>query len=494
MNLQRHLSVERCDARPKQASNFGRLLAIILMGTLITHSQLHAANQAERFANQRIEFRPAKRVKTPKPAASKKVVDADAGQVQTRKTSSTASGTKRRPSNIARAASGQALRDLPPAPLDGSLVQGQVRQATYVEGYGVVGCGCEGPVCDCGEVACGVEAGCGFEPACGCDMNVGCSCGVQAGCGFEVGPGCGVEVGCGLEPVADCGCDACAGAPAADCYPLFLPILRVNWSRFDFFAGAMAFKGPMNFANVNGVGDDRNGSGSFGIYEGFNEGRSLKRWLGWDIAAQLGVRATQSNLSGAEFTGETRNQVFVTWGLFRRVDYGFQYGFVVDYLNEDWYFQGDLTQIRGELSWNTGRCHVFGYQFMASTGDDTSSTVVRDGSGAIVNGSVTFESTDQYRLFYRRTLNGSGAFDAFAGWTDRDDGLIGTTLNLPLRQKLGLQTGVTYLVPNGGSNEEESWNLSLGVVFRPGGIHGGGRYCRPMFDVADNGTFMMDRR
>ena len=111
-------------------------------------------------------------------------------------------------------------------------------------------------------------------------------------------PGCGMEVGCGMEPMVDCGCDACAGPIVNDCYPLFLPILRINWCRYDFFAGVQSFKGPMNFANVNGADGDRVGSGSFGFYEGFNEGRSLKRWLGWDLAGQFGVRATQSNLSG----------------------------------------------------------------------------------------------------------------------------------------------------------------------------------------------------
>jgi hypothetical protein len=99
-------------------------------------------------------------------------------------------------------------------------------------------------------------------------------------------------------------------------------------------------------------------------------------------------------------------------------------------------------------------------------------------------------------LFYRQLLRGSGVWDSFAGWTGSDDGLLGSTLSLPVRRNLVLQAGSTYLIPNQGSasggNREEGWNISLGMVYRPGGPTGSGRYNRPMFDVADNGTFMVD--
>jgi len=405
------------------------------------------------------------------------------------------SNRPRRQSLLSRAANGAVLAAAPEAPLDGSLVDDNVQPAGYLHGYGA-DCG---PVCDCpgsgAEAVCGVEVGCGFEP--GIVHDVGC--GIEPGCGYDVAcgiePDCGYEVGCGVGVVDDCSCDACC-PPEVDAIPFCLPLLRVNWCRFDFFAGVQGYKGPLNFADV---GDNtRDGSGSFGFYEGFNEGRSLRRWWGWDMAMQWGVRATQSNISGASFTDETRNQVFVTGGLFRRVDYGLQYGLVVDYLNDDWYFQGDLVQLRGELSWRGEGCHVCGFQFMAGTNDDSSTTTVRDDNGVAFNSSVDFEATDQYRFFYRRLLQHSGQWDAFAGWTDNDDGLLGTSLNLPLRRKLVLSTGATYLIPNEGSNsgghEEEGWNLSLGLIWRPGGPQGCGRYCRPMFDVADNGTFLVDRQ
>lgn len=404
------------------------------------------------------------------------------------------SNQRSRQSMVARAATGSIPSQMPEAPLDGSLVRGNIKQVGFLDQC-QNGCGA---VCDCDSGFAGPAMAYG-EASCGVDMGYGCGCG---GMGCD---GCS-EISCGVEtmisgPSCDglangCNCNQCS---SVERIPFFLPLFRVQWCRFEFFAGVQGFKGPLNFANTNtATPASRSGSGSFGFYQGFNEGRSLKRWLGWDLAAQLGVRATQSNLSGSEFTEEKRQQVFVTGGLFRRVDYGLQYGFVIDYLNDDWWFQSDLTQIRGELSWKTEGCDVFGLQFMAGLGSDSSSTIVRQADGTSLASTIDFEPTDQYRLFYRRLLKHSGQWEAFAGWTDNDDGLLGASLSMPLRQKLVLATGATFLIPregdSSGGHQEEGWNISLGLVYRPGGPKGCGRYCRPLFDVADNGTFMADVR
>ena len=267
----------------------------------------------------------------------------------------------------------------------------------------------------------------------------------------------------------------------------------------DLFAGVNGFTGPMNCVSVDAADPTQRTStgGSFGFYQGFNEGRDLRRFLGFDIAAQFGLRATQSHLSGSKITNETRHQIFLTGGFFRRVDYGLQYGLVVDYLNEDWYFQGDLLQLRGELSWNNNNCSVFGIQFTDSTGDDTSNTFVRDLSGNLVASSVTTESVDQFRVFYRHHLACNGDWSAFIGGTDRKDTILGCLVNMPLADRVLFNSSVTYISPNedeGNTFDNEAWNLSLGFTYRPGGAVGCGRYCRPMFDVADNGTFVVRQR
>jgi hypothetical protein len=64
-----------------------------------------------------------------------------------------------------------------------------------------------------------------------------------------------------------------------------------------------------------------------------------------------------------------------------------------------------------------------------------------------------------------------------------------------------LETNFAYLIPNEGSGVsfdadhfQESWNVGINLVWYPGRLWGkGDRYYRPLFRVADNGSFMMDR-
>ena len=376
-----------------------------------------------------------------------------------------------------------------------------VEQAGFIGSY-VNNCG---PVCDCGE--CVTEIGCGieqprgfFEVGCGIESLFSKCRGCQRGCDqcddpiyqpteiyFE-GDGCGMEV------MGDCACDAC---DPCDSEPTLLPRIRFNWCRYEFFAGVQGHTGPLNHVAIDtGNGIDRTGSGSFGFYEGFNRGKSMNHLLGLDMATQIGVRGTQSNLSGTAFTTDTRHQVFVTTGLFRRVDYGVQYGLVLDYMNQDWYFQSNSLQLRGELSWRTRECDTYGFQFMAGVREETISASIIDGTGNPLSDDFDIKPTDQYRFFYRRPLARNGQYDVMVGWTDNKDGLLGASFNLPLNHHCSLSSGGTYLIPYEGTNSggyaEENWNISVGLVYRPGGPRGCGRYCRPLFDVADNGTFMLD--
>lgn len=375
------------------------------------------------------------------------------------------------------------------SPLDAA---GAVQPTSYYEteipyGAGVMesSCGCDS-VCDCAVGGVFAEPGCGIEAGCGVESWI------EPGCGCE---GVGCDLCCdGYDP--SCGCNACSGGLGnfIDC---LFPRLRIQWSRLDLFAGVAGHTGPMNFANISATGTDRRGTGSFGFYEGFNKGTSL-RFFGTDMAWQSGVRFLQNNLSGAGFSDETRSQIFVTSGLFRTVDYGFQYGLVLDYLYEDWYYRGNLMQLRGELGWVNGCSNVFGLKFAAGIDDDTATTSVVDNSGTIVRNAISFEATTQYRLFYRQRLARCGSCEGFAGWTENSDGLLGIDVNLPIHGSVLWNTSATYLIPDevagNGGNQQEGWNLAFGFTFRPGGLGRGSRYSRPLLNVADNGTMMVDRR
>ncbi|MCG8649809.1 MAG: hypothetical protein MI861_08250, partial [Pirellulales bacterium] len=167
-------------------------------------------------------------------------VDADAAAVSGRQ----------RQSLVAQAAHGRVINQAPEAPLDGKLVRRDVRQVGYLNDYG----GNCGPVCDCGncDPVCGVEEYYPDEPACGFEVGCGIgsalemlgprTCGVEGclDCGEAV---CGVDglyvegPACGMEVAGDCSCDACTSASDLDSIPLFLPMLRINWNRYQFFAG-----------------------------------------------------------------------------------------------------------------------------------------------------------------------------------------------------------------------------------------------------------------
>jgi hypothetical protein len=217
---------------------------------------------------------------------------------------------------------------------------------------------------------------------------------------------------------------------------------------------------------------------------------------------QLGGQVTQSNLSGASFTDDTRYQAFVTGGLFRRVDCGFQGGLVVDYLHEDWDMECDLVQLRGELSWMFPCHHELGFWFSASVqNDDVLFPFVNN---LIPTGqAMHFEATDIYAFFYRLRFDEcrGGQGRLFGGFTGESDGILGGDILLPINNHWAFQADFTYLIPEeesgriAGGPLHEAWNISLNLVWYPGGCASGqGNYHRPLLNVANNGSFIINQR
>lgn len=252
----------------------------------------------------------------------------------------------------------------------------------------------------------------------------------------------------------------------------------------EAFAGVQGFVGPYN------QGD----SGSFGFQEGFNFGTVFPILPYSGIGWQIGSRFAQSNLSGSDFTNSQRNQTFFTTGLFKRRYSGLQGGLVVDVLQDDWFAEANVNQLRGEISFKYPRIHEFGFRFATHTGDDE---VV----SPIVNGQFdTFEPINLYSLFYRRRLSwaSGGITTIFAGGSTDDDGYIGAEAHLPFSDFLSLRSSFAYLIPdeptNAGGTENEAWNVSIMLVFNLRGVRPGCQQAMftPLFDVADNGNMIMD--
>jgi len=296
--------------------------------------------------------------------------------------------------------------------------------------------------------------------------------------------------GYGSDPrfIEDGACGYGCSGPCGHYGGCFLPCPSLCLQNLEMFVGSHGFTGPAN----------RGETASFGFSEGANWGAPVP-WIGLgELGMQFGFRTAQSNLSGASSTDEQRHQTFVTGGLFRRCDWGFQGGLVVDYLHETWYFDADLIQLRGELSWLYPCRHEIGFWFSTSTQRESIVSTL-DMSNQRTTANEVLSPTDLYAFFYRHRLDDCGSANGrfYAGFTGKGDGLIGADLQTPFNDCWAIQSGFTYLIPQESRGDdghvEESWNFAISVAWRPRGGFLSQNYYRPLFNVADNGTFMVDR-
>jgi hypothetical protein len=272
----------------------------------------------------------------------------------------------------------------------------------------------------------------------------------------------------------------CDGGPV--CWP------GVQLNHLSIFGGLQGFK------NNSTRGQDA----SFGFHEGLNFGTSARNVFvpeafGW----QVGFEALQTNIEGASFTDSDRKQYFFTAGGYRRSDHGWQGGLVFDYLWDDWNYELEAGQLRGEVSLAVTPLSSIGVWFASSLTEDD--VIARVGGTDIAE---SWETVDYYTLFYRTGLfaGGRGEGQLMAGFTQDSDGIIGGKARMPMINGWALETEFTYLVPDesrsAGANEHESWNLAVGLVWYPGSLSCGQCFLqnRPLFDVANNGSLILRRR
>lgn len=270
---------------------------------------------------------------------------------------------------------------------------------------------------------------------------------------------------CGEAVCPDCGCH---GAHCRECF-------RFLFRHVAFFAGVQGFKGPMDLGL----------NGNFGFHEGAN-------WSGplgdpWHSGYQMGIRGVHSNFLGNQVNGfddNSRDQIFVTAGVFRRaLEGGLQGGAVFDYLHDNYYDQADLKQVRSEASLVAGP-HELGFFGSFDVG------------GRIPFGRVNptpIQANDIYSLFYRRYFSGGGQGRIWAGASGYGEFLIGAEATVPLGSSWALENSFVYLIPD--HQQDESWSVAFSLVWYPGRAS---RcvYRNPymaLFNVADNGTFLLRR-
>jgi hypothetical protein len=268
------------------------------------------------------------------------------------------------------------------------------------------------------------------------------------------------------------GASSCAmESYAIDSFPV--PFGMGLFDNVSLFSESTAFKTGLS-----------GGRGSLGLSEGINWSAAVTPQGA--VTAQYGVRAVQGDL----FNSPTRNQLFMTAGLFKRFNFAsVQGGVAVDWLRDHTqYGTINLRQMRCELSTRALGSLECGFIGGFNVFQDRPA-IGYGGSREIV------DVHDYYLLFIRKHLGNGGQMELRCGSTARGDFTMSALGEAAITDRLAVNGGITMLAPSGGQrmdgNHREIWSLSLGVVlyFRGGAVFRQMNSYRPMFDVAGNNSF-----
>ena len=259
----------------------------------------------------------------------------------------------------------------------------------------------------------------------------------------------------------------------------------------QIFDGVHGFRGPTDLGQ----------SGNFGFHEGVNWSAPLGD--PWGFNYQIGFQGVHSSFAGSLLMpgGQTsplapvnRNQVFVTGAVFRRAyGRGIQSGVALDYFHDSYYVNSDLMQIRSETAFVLSDLREIGYWGAYGVSRDTIANIGQ------LDGRL-LDPTDLFAFFYRRHFSAGGQGRIWAGLSGNGDVVFGLDGTVPLGTSWALDNNFTYLIPKQGHGtdglREESWSVSIQLVWYPG------REARnvfndphhPLFYVADNSWFLVDRR
>ncbi len=331
----------------------------------------------------------------------------------------------------------------------------------------------------CGSCGGGCSSGaCGGAVYSGVVSEVVSDCGSCGSCGP-----CGLDVPC---------CDR-GGCPPGTFENCWIGRLGLILQNAEYFVGATAFKGP-SFTTPGTDTFQQTHDCNFGLYGGVNLGIPLCKLSCGLLSGQIGARTVQSDFNGSTYTPEGRDQLFLTGGIYRRVDYGLQAGVAYDYLQENWFTDTQVSQLRVDVGWVYPGGTTLGFRSATNLDNDLTNGVI---NGIPFNGLVT-TTLDNYRFYARRNGNWGGYSDLFAGWTDDNRTILGVDCDLPLSDCVAVRSGLTYVfadnVEGVGGTDSDSWNLYMGFSLRPRGLSWYQNYDRPMFDVADNGSMLLLRQ
>ncbi|HBT78475.1 MAG TPA: hypothetical protein DEB39_16460 [Planctomycetaceae bacterium] len=232
--------------------------------------------------------------------------------------------------------------------------------------------------------------------------------------------------------------------------------------------------------------------GNFGFAEGFNWAAPITPLS--TVSGQFGFRSQQTTFTGSEKNASSRTQYYITAGIFRRGEHTrFQGGIAYDWFQDNDADKVKLEQLRTELSYRTRGPYEFG--FLGGIGVNKVHNRWVERYFRRDHREPYLAAACYYSFFGRKNFacGGTGMIDF--GFTEYGDSLLGGKFELPINDKLEMKTGFTLMIPKAGGldrdREKESWNLGIAFIyhFRGGAFYKQQNPFRPMFDVADPGSF-----
>ncbi|MDO4585891.1 MAG: hypothetical protein Q4C95_01190 [Planctomycetia bacterium] len=295
------------------------------------------------------------------------------------------------------------------------------------------------------------------------------------------------EIPTGMPPVEVYGQDM-NGNPSYYCQSQLFQKLRWTLQNTTFDFGVLGFRNPL----------DLNNTGNFGVDIAVNWSTPQRFLMG--LTAQGGGRLTQTALNGYSETNgfdydDARTQLFWTSGLFYRNPMSpWQFGAVYDSLNDTYYRKYTLGQARLEISRRFNGTTDIGFRGAFRVHDElvnlwrvNSETYIKDKA----------QVTSYYTGFIRKYFEAGGEGMLFGGVTEWSEGLVGGQIEIPINDHMTLKNSFTYVFANDrnvNDLDEQTWNVSAGITIYLGGNSRKSMRnpLRPMFDVADNGTFLQN--
>lgn len=273
------------------------------------------------------------------------------------------------------------------------------------------------------------------------------------------------------------------------------PYYGWRWHR-DFTASA----GVTSFTNPTDIGIN----GNYGTNEALNW--AMPFWNAFGVGWQLGVRGVQTNftpttvnLGGTTISKNARDQQFLTTGFFTRAfeGRGLQGGVAYDYMEDSWFEDNNLAQLRYEMSYVWGY-HEFGFWGASNAADDLGLFGKKTSTPGVAS------TQSLYTGFYRVQFGDANELKVWGGGTSEQDGIIGALIRAPMHRSLAVEGTFTYVIPNrsnsisfGTAGDQVSftpsaWNLALNLVWYPAARSRRGLASpyRPLFEVADNGSMI----